>query len=312
MRAATSEAMLDARSPAATLSGLLADARRRLAAAGIETAALDARLLACTAFGCAPSALLGRSAEPVGPDAARRLQALVARRLGHEPMAYILGEREFWSVPLRVTGDTLIPRPDSETLVEAALGWVAGRTGELNILDLGTGSGCLLLALLSELPAAWGMGLDLSAAALDVARGNAERLSLNPRAAFVRGDWAAAVGGPFAIVTCNPPYVADREWDGIQREVAFEPSSALRAGPDGAAAYRAVLPDLARLLDEDGAAFVEIGGASADEARRQAGENGLDVVEVRADMAGRPRCLVLQRSSVRPRKNFLGNQNRPV
>ena len=303
---------IDAISPALTLGGLMAGAQARLAEAGIETAALDARLLATAAFGCSPSGLLGRPAQPVDPEAGRCFQALVARRLCREPMAYILGEREFWSLPLRVTRDTLVPRPDSETLVEAGLAWAANWLGAHRILDLGTGSGCLLLALLSELPGAWGVGIDLSEAALAVARSNAQRLGLAGRAAFIRGDWAAAVQGPFAIVTCNPPYIADSEWGEVQREVAFEPSSALRAGPDGAAAYRAVFPYLGRLLGDEGAGFVELGGVGADEALRQAARHGLDVVDVKPDMAGRPRCLVLRRSSSRPRKNFLGNEMRPV
>ena len=184
----------------------------------------------------------------------------MARRLRREPMAYILGEREFWSLPLRVSPAVLVPRPESETVVEAALESIADRAAPLRILDLGTGSGCLLLALLSELPHASGLGIDRSAAALAIARANAERLGLADRAAFREGDWGYGLAGPFDVIVSNPPYVARTDARNLAPEVfAFEPQEALFAGADGLDAYRALAPDCARLLAQDGVTCLEIG-----------------------------------------------------
>ncbi len=213
-----------------TLGTAVARARARLAAAGIAAAGLDARLLAAHVFGCGVGVLIGHPERPIDPAAAARFEVAVGRRLAHEPLAYILGGKEFWSLSLRVTSDTLIPRPETEAVVEAALEWCRRGGDATRILDLGTGSGCLLLALLTELPAAWGVGVDRSEPALAVARGNAERLGIAERASFVCADWATAVAGEFDVVVCNPPYVADAEWSDLPPDVGeFEPSLALRA-----------------------------------------------------------------------------------
>jgi release factor glutamine methyltransferase len=244
---------------------------------------------------------------------------MLARRLRREPLAHILGSREFWSLELRVTADTLIPRPETETVVEAALDWAAGREPSdapgqvMRVLDLGTGSGCLLLALLHELPDAWGVGVDISESALEVARENAVRHQLDDRSAFVCADWADALAGPFDLVVGNPPYIAEGEWFDLPPEVrGFEPRRALLAGLDGVAAYRRIFPELARLLAPTGAAFLEIGGASAGPALAESFAQGLQTFEARSDLAGRPRCLSLRSDIAGRVKNFLGNQAVPV
>ena len=274
-----------------TLGTAVAEARARLAAAGVATAGLDARLLAAHVFGCEVGVLIGRPERPIGSPGSACFEAALRRRLAHEPLAYILGEKEFWGLPLRVTSDTLIPRPETETIVEAALAWCRQGDEAARIVDLGTGSGCLLLALLTELPAASGVGVDRSEAALAIARENAERLGVADRASFVCADWATALTGDFDVVVCNPPYIADREWWELPPDVReFEPPLALRAGTDGLAAYRAIMPALPRLLAPNGAAFFEL-GPSAHEVGRLASGAGLLCAATATDLAGRPRCL---------------------
>ena len=254
-----------------------------------DTPRLDAELLLANVLGVARNDLLLRN-PPI--TAAQRVQfeALLARRRAHEPIAYITGRQEFWSLDLRVTADVLIPRPDSETLVEAA---VALRKGcpPGNILDLGTGSGALLLAALAEWPLARGVGVDRSAAAVAVARSNAERLGFAARAGFVVGDWAAALCGRFDLLLCNPPYVL--ETAALMPDVAhFEPATALYAGSDGMADYRRLLPDTGRLLAADGLALFEF-GPGQETALVAMGEALGFAASVHRDLAGRPRALAL-------------------
>jgi release factor glutamine methyltransferase len=192
-----------------------------------------------------------------------------------------------------VSPAVLIPRPETETVVEAALAAAGDRGAPLRILDLGTGSGCLLLALLSELPRASGQGVDLSAEALEVARSNAERLGLGERARFEQRSWGAGLEGPFDLIVGNPPYVGEAEIAGLEPEVReFEPRTALVAGPDGLDAYRALIPDGARLLAAGGALALEIGQGQGDAVAALLAEHGLEVVERRPDLAGIPRCLI--------------------
>jgi release factor glutamine methyltransferase len=216
--------------------------------------------------------------------------ALIDRRAGGEPIAYITGTREFWSLDLLVTPDVLIPRPDSETLIEAAVAHFAGTPGPAQVLDLGTGSGALLLAALSEWPAATGIGVDASAAALAVAAGNAARVGFGGRAAFVHGDWDAA-DGEFDLVLCNPPYVATGEV--LPRDVVdWEPAAALFAGADGLDDYRALAPVLGGYLAPGGIGCIEIGATQADAVTALFVGRRLKVA-LRRDLAGLPRCLVV-------------------
>lgn len=238
--------------------------------------------------------LLGsdRLAMLAGPDRdidATAYEALVARRAAGEPVAYITGRREFWSLDLAVSSDVLIPRPDSETLIEAALQARAGRP-PATILDLGTGSGALLLAALSEFPRARGLGIDRSPAALAVAKGNAERLGFGRRAAFELGDWGAGVRGRFDLVLANPPYVESGA--DLSSEVRREPAAALFAGADGLDDYRRLVPQLPGLLAVGGVAVIEIGHTQAAAVAMLAATAGL-VGRVAKDLGGRDRCLVL-------------------
>jgi release factor glutamine methyltransferase len=267
----------------------------RLAAAGIEDARSEAWLLLAIATGRSRAELVAGAQAPLDPVEEERLEALAARRLAREPMAYIVGEREFWSLPLQVGPAVLVPRPESETVVEAALAEVRDRSAPLRILDLGTGSGCLLLALLSELPHASGLGVDRSAEALVIAVRNAARLGLAGRAAFCEGDWGRGLAGPFDLIVSNPPYVAPADAASLAPEVrAFEPEEALFAGPDGLCAYRALAPDCVRLLAKDGPTCLEIGQGQGAAVAEIMGGHGLRLVASRPDLAGIERCLIFR------------------
>ncbi len=276
-----------------TLGSALGRAAERLAQAAVPGARMDARLLLAEASGLDAAVIFGHPERSLAPDAARRLDRLARRRAAGEPLAHILGVREFWSLPFHVSADVLIPRPDTETVVEAVLGWIGGKDGSLRILDLGTGSGCLLLALLSERPEATGVGVDVSTKALHVARRNAHALGLAGRARFVAADWGRGLVGRFDIVVANPPYVADSELAGAAAEVArFEPRLALAGGKDGLDCLRALIPELPRLLADDGAFFLEVGAGQAPAAARILHQNRLEITDIKHDLSGIPRCLV--------------------
>jgi release factor glutamine methyltransferase len=252
---------------------------------------LEARLLVAHALGVTPTALLR---DPAASASVAALVPLVARRAAHEPLALILGHREFWSLEFAVSPATLIPRPESETLIEAAVAAFAHRDPPRRVLDLGTGTGCLLLAALSEFPAAFGIGVDRSREAAALAACNAAALHLAKRAQFVCGDWADALDARFDLVLCNPPYIATADMDGLMPEVAgYEPRTALDGGADGFAAWRHLLPALPRLLVRDGVAVLEVGAGQAATAGKMAQQAGFAVV-ARPDLAGIPRALVLR------------------
>ena len=263
------------------------DASQRLAAAGIEDAAREARHLLALAQGIPLRSLIGTD---IPPAATTRFAALVARRAAREPMAFIAGHAGFWTLDLEVAPTTLIPRADSETLIEAAKAH-ARHTGR--ILDLGTGTGALLLAALREFPGAFGVGVDLVADAAALAARNARRNDLADRCAFIAGDWDTALGGRFDIVLTNPPYIAETDLATLPPEVReHEPLAALAAGADGLGAYRRLLPRLPALLTPGGIAVLEIGqGQGADIVTLAPLE--LRLVEIRKDLAGIPRAVVL-------------------
>ncbi|TQF83152.1 peptide chain release factor N(5)-glutamine methyltransferase [Elioraea sp. Yellowstone] len=278
-----------------TIGGLLCEAGAILRAAGIEEPRREARLLLGHVLGRAPGLLTIEAAAPVGAADAGRFRALVARRAAREPAAHLTGRRGFWTLDLAVTPDVLVPRPESETLIEAALDALPDRSAVRRVLDLGTGSGALLLAALGEFPAAIGVGIDLSAAALAVARANAARCGLAERALFLCGDWSAALGGGFDLVLANPPYVATADIATLDPEVRdHDPRAALDGGPDGLAAYRAILADLPRLLDRSGLAVIELGAGQAADVAGLARTAGLATVELRQDLGGIPRAIALR------------------
>ncbi|MHA1112915.1 MAG: peptide chain release factor N(5)-glutamine methyltransferase [Alphaproteobacteria bacterium] len=306
--------------PAATLGAACADVTASLGAAASLGATVsdprrEARLLVAAAAGLAPEAVFGYPDHPITEDARDALDRLVARRLGGEPVSRLLGRREFWSREFRVTPEVLDPRPDSECLIDAALAEIANRAAPLSVLDLGTGSGCLLLALLGELPNACGLGVDISPGALATAKGNADRLELTARAAFRRGDWGKGLGNLFDVILCNPPYIPNAEIDGLAPEVArFDPRRALAGGTDGLDCYRAVAPDLARLIAPGGFAVVELAAGRGDAVAGIFAAAGIAERGRRRDLGGRERALTVVPSTARDagaRKKKVGKRDHP-
>ena len=269
-----------------TLREAIAAAADRLVSIS-PTPRLDAELLAAHASKLSREALLLRGLDELAPEA---LEDLVARRLAGEPVAYITGTRDFWTISLHVAPGVLIPRPDSETLIEAAAAHF-GAAGPRAVLDLGTGSGALLLAALDQWPHAHGVGVDRSSQAVSIARSNAERLGLASRARIIEGNWAEDILEQFDLILCNPPYV--RENEDLPLEVAaYEPASALYAGSDGLACYRLLAPETSRLLAPGGLALFEIGADQGELAAaifRGAGHEP----RLLKDLAGRNRCIAI-------------------
>ncbi len=260
-----------------------------LAAAGVDAAGREARLLLAEATGLSQEQLLRDPGRPIDAAGFRRL---LDRRIAREPLAYILGWQEFWSLRFRVSPATLIPRADSETLIEAAV--AARPQGVGSVLDLGTGTGCLLLAALSEFGAAWGVGADRNPAAAGLARQNARDLGFEHRAAFVCADWAAPIGARFDLVLSNPPYIARRDLSGLMPEVSgFEPTLALDGGADGLEAYRAVIAALPALLRPGGLAILELGAGQREPVAALAAACGLAAVSARRDLGGIERALLI-------------------
>jgi release factor glutamine methyltransferase len=222
-------------------------------------------------------------------------ERLLVRRIGHEPVALIVGRREFWSMEFMVSPASIIPRPDSETLIEAAVAAFGDRRQPTKIIDLGTGTGCLLLALLQEFPTAFGIGVDLAPDAAALAKANATQLGLRSRSAFLVGDWTEAISGSFDLVISNPPYIPGPEVATLMPEVAhYEPRLALDGGPDGYDAHRTILSDLNRLLEPNGIAILELGRGQANYVSYLAREAGFQA-SFRMDLAEIPRAIVLNR-----------------
>ncbi len=291
--------MDDRRAKPPTLSAALAEAAQILAAAGIEDAAADARLLARHALGLTREAMVRERDRALTAGERAAVAALVARRASHEPVSRILGVREFWSLAFALAPDCLDPRPNSETLVEAVLTDLdrrGGRAEPWRVLDLGTGSGCLLLALLAELPNATGLGVDASAGAIAAATENARRLGLAGRARLAVGDWTRGIEGRFDAIVANPPYIETGAIEALAPEVrGWDPRAALDGGADGLDAYRAIVPGLANLMAPGAIAAFEIGWDQAERVASIARAAGLVPGGIRRDVAGRDRCLLLQR-----------------
>jgi release factor glutamine methyltransferase len=274
-------------------------ARRRLAArfksGAIDSPELDARMLVGAALGLDLTGMIGAATRPVTAAEAARLEDFAGRRLKGEPVARILGSREFWGLPLQLSAATLVPRPDTETVVALALQMLRAGPGadRPRIVDLGTGSGAILLALLSELPDAMGVGTDISTAALRTARANARNLGLARRAAFVACDYASALSGAFDLIVSNPPYIRSGEINDLASEVRdHDPLGALDGGSDGLDAYRALIPQAVRLLAPGGGLALEVGHDQGADVEQLMAAAGLTLRgPPRTDLAGIPRAV---------------------
>ena len=268
----------------------------RLRSNDIDSAELDARILVGAALHLDLSGVIAAARRPLTSDETTSLDDLVRRRLSGEPIARILGLKEFWGLPLKLSAATLVPRPDTETVVELALEMLRaapGRGRRLRIADIGTGSGAILLALLSELPEACGFGTDISPAALQTASANAARLRLAPRAMFVACDYAVALSGTFDLMASNPPYIRSAEIAGLAAEVRdHDPHRALDGGTDGLDAYRALVPQAALLLAPGGVLVVEVGDGQSKDVEGLMTAAGLTLERPpKSDLAGIRRAL---------------------
>ena len=284
----------------ASYDALLRDTAVALTAAGIDNVRFEARLLLSHATGLTIEQLISRGPDAAPAAAAATLRELTARRVRREPMAYILSEREFWGLPFKVSPAVLIPRPDSETVIETVLDLRPDRSRKLRILDLGLGSGCLLLTLLREYPQATGVGIDASEAALAIAQANAAALGVAPRARLATGDWRQAgwtdqLEGPFDLLVSNPPYIESVAVEGLMPEVAnHEPRLALDGGADGFAAYRIISAEAPRLVVPGGWAVVEAGEGQAPDIAALFGAAGLTPKPPRQDLGGIARVVPAQ------------------
>ena len=285
----------------ATVGAVLDECTAMLAAAGLEEPRRLARRILVAVMGLSPAEVFAHPQRRLDDQERARIAATTMRVAAHEPLSRILGHREFWGLDLVLSPDTLDPRPETETIVEAVLNRLTDRAKPYRFLDLGTGSGCLLLALLCEYPSASGVGVDVAVGAAAIARHNAGRLGLGARAQFVVGDWGAALSGRFAAgrfdaVVANPPYIATAELAYLPPEVRdHDPHSALDGGADGLEAYRAIAGDLPRLLRPGGLFAAELGFGQAEAVAKIIAEGGLAVEEVAADLAGIARVIVARR-----------------
>jgi len=276
-----------------TFAAALARGRSALQAAGVESPGLDARLLLAAAAGLDIATLLARATEPLPASAAAAFEAHLQRRVEGLPVSRIIGEKEFWGLPFAVSADTLVPRPATETLVEAVLHEVRRRFSPgPTICDLGTGTGAILIALLRELPAARGVATDISAPALETARRNAERLGVAERISFHREDFGLGPKGPFDVVVSNPPYIAADRIPGLAPAVRHDPPLALDGGPDGLAAYRMILARSTELLSAGGLLAFEVGHDQGEAVASLCRAAGLRDLRIATDLAGIGRVVL--------------------
>jgi release factor glutamine methyltransferase len=275
----------------AALVTLWTNVKRRLEAAGVDTPVFDARLLVEAGAGVSRLDIVTDPRRVLNDEQVAAVDALTRRREAREPMAHIIGRRHFWTIELAVTQDVLIPRPETELLVESAI-HILPADQPASVLDLGVGSGAILFAILKERPNAIGVGVDISGDALAIARLNAVALGMSDRVDLRVSDWTADVEGEFDLVVSNPPYIPSNDIDALQPEVAhFEPRLALDGGVDGLNAYRAIIAALPRLLKPGGAFALEVGIGQAEDVRALAEAAGLSTGPAKRDLAGIPRVV---------------------
>jgi release factor glutamine methyltransferase len=276
-----------------TLGSILAEAIAVLSGAGLDEPRRCARRFVAAFLDVPPTELLSHAERALEWSVVEGLRGSLARIVMGEPLSRVLGWREFWGLRFALSADTLDPRPESETLVEAVLRRMPDRNAPLSFLDLGTGTGCLLLALLSELPTAVGIGVDVAVGAVMTARENAALLGLADRARFFVGDWSSALSGRFTVIVANPPYIARVELAGLPPEVRlYDPRRAVDGGEEGLAAYRRIAEDLPALLSSGGIFAVEIGTGQASVAAAILQAEGLLIDGIERDLAGIERCIV--------------------
>lgn len=295
-------------SASAAFAGLTVEAARRTLAArfkasGLDSPELDTRLLIGAALDLDHTGLAVQSTRLITDNEANIITSFAERRLSHEPVARILGHKEFWGLDLRLSEATLVPRPDTETIVAASLEIVRNdsrATKALRIADIGTGSGAILLALLSELPAATGIGTDISEDALETARRNAQQLGLADRASFIRCDYASALSGPFDLIVSNPPYIRSADIAALDRDVRdYDPRGALDGGADGLDAYRAITPQATALLAPDGVLVFEVGHDQSADVSALMRLAGLTLSHPpKADFGGIPRAVMGRKAAI--------------
>lgn len=276
-----------------TLVSLWTDVRKRLEAAGVETPVLDARLLLEAGAGVSRLEIVTDPRRAISDEQANAVRALTARREAREPVSHIIGRKHFWTLDLAVNANVLTPRPETEFVVEAGLQALLPADAPFRILDLGAGSGAIVLTLLKERANAKGVAVDISAAALDVVRANADQLGVADRLELREGHWADGLNDRFDLVVSNPPYIPSADIAGLAPEVArYEPRLALDGGADGLAAYRTIAEALPRLLKPAGAFALEVGLGQAESVSALLEAAGLSTGEPRRDLSGIPRVVV--------------------
>lgn len=279
-----------------TAGAALEECATALAAAGFQEPRRQARRLLAAARGASAAEIFAHPEAELTPAEAARLAEMLRRMAGHEPLSRIIGVREFWGLDFLLSADTLDPRPESEGVVEAVLARLPDRSAPCRFLDLGTGTGCLLLALLSEFPQASGIGIDIAPGAAATARRNAQLLGLGGRAQFIAADWANAIAGRFDAVVANPPYIASGAITGLMPEVRdHDPLLALDGGADGLRAYRAIAADVGRLLRCGGWFVAEIGAGQAEAVTAILQQGGLVLDGLLPDLAGIARIVAARR-----------------
>lgn len=279
--------------PKITINQALMWAAEQIARVAKESARREARLLMEFGSNLDATDIVVNGEKFLSKEQMSVFSSLIKRRKNCEPIAKIIGKKEFWSIPFYVDGNTLDPRPDSEALIEAVLGSLPSREAKFSILDLGTGSGCLLLTLLSELPNAKGVGVDTNHAAIEIAKKNAQQMNLQDRVEFINSDWTENVNDHFDIIISNPPYIKSGEIQNLGEELSFDPLSALDGGEDGLDCYRKISKDISRVLRKGGTIFLEIGYDQENDVCQIFQAQGFKVWGRRADLAGHTRCLML-------------------